>query len=91
MGLGVDGPPSYENREALVSRVAESVRRSGQMVATVDRLTDQQLADLRWAVQIAGRALRTPLRARALPCAGSSQIRILIEPVEQETVRAVAS
>lgn len=91
MGLGVGEPPSYENREALVSHVAESVQRAGRMVATVERLTDQQLADLRWAVQLAGRALRMPLRAREMPCDGSGQIRILVEPAGPQPTRAVAS
>lgn len=75
-------------REALTAKIVAQINTNGYFLAHVDPQPHQQLIDLRWAGQVAGRVLgrRTRTHASAVGAREPGKITVLIAPDEVHTV-----
>ena len=78
--LGADGLPSLDNRVDLAKHIAASVLRDGHLIARVERLDHQELADVCWAGQLAGRLLAMRLSTRVHRDPDRKGVEIRVEP-----------
>lgn len=85
MDLEIDGLLTFERRSDLAGYIAEAVRRAGCLVAKVESLSNQQLADVCWAAQLAGGQLSTPLSTRTLRDERDRAIEIHVAPRAQRS------
>lgn len=88
-----DGPTdpvadALRAREALTAMIVAQINTNGYFLAHVDPQPHQQLIDLRWAAQVAGRVLgrRTRTHASAVGARQPGKITVLIAPDEVRTV-----
>jgi hypothetical protein len=76
-------------REALVEKIVAQIRRQGYFLAHLDPHPYQDIIDLRWAAQMAGRALdrRTRCYASSVGAKRPEKLTVIVAPTE---VRSVA-
>jgi hypothetical protein len=59
------GDDAIASRERLIDRVVEQIRRQGYFLAHLDPQPMQEIIDVRWAAQMAGRAIGRQVRTYA--------------------------
>ena len=75
-------------REALTALIVAQINQNGYFIAHVDPQPHQQLIDLRWAAQVAGRVLgrRTRTHTSAIGARHPGKVTVLVAPDEVRTV-----
>lgn len=78
------GADLITTRERLVGRITEAVAKQGYYLAHIDSPASQVLTDLRWAAQLAGRAIgrHTRTYASAVGRRIPGKITVIVAPVE---------
>jgi hypothetical protein len=69
-------------REALTALIVDQITTNGYFLAHVDAQPHQHLVDLRWAAQLAGRALgrRTRTQITEISALRAGKVAVLIAP-----------